>query len=166
MANQTYYATVLNSAPAANKVHYALWNGTAAQVLRIGLIQASGAPAAAVTGMVVPLYAKRITSAPTGGTAVVLSKARTNNTNVPGTIVSVTAPTGGAAEEATSPFAIGTVSAEETASLCESVLYEYSLNGQQAFTLDPGEGLIVRQNAMASTAGAINVLVSVTVAAA
>jgi hypothetical protein len=161
MANQTYYATVLASTPAANRVHLALWNGTTASVLRIGLIQAAGAPTSAVTGLVVPLYVQRITTIPTSGTDITITKARTSNANVPASIVCKTNSTGGS-ELAGSPVGIGTVNADETASLAESVLYRYLLNGEQPLTLDPSQGIVVRQNGLASS-GAINVMLSITV---
>lgn len=161
MADNTYFVAALNSTAGADKRHLTIWNGTAAQNLRILLVQASGAPTAAVTGQVIPLYATRITTQPTGGTSLTPSKADAGNPNVPGTIECKTGATGGAAEES-SPFGVGTVSGEETASLCESVLYQYALNGGQPVTLAPGTGMVVKQNALAS-AGAINVVVQVSV---
>lgn len=161
MADNTYFVSVLASVAGASKRHLTIWNGTAAQDLRILAVQASGAPTAAVTGQIIPLYVTRITTQPTGGSAITPSKAVAGNPNVPGTIECLTGATGGAAEEA-SPFGVGSVSGEETASLGESVLYKMELNGAQPVTLGPGSGLVVKQGALAS-AGAINVVVQASV---
>lgn len=161
MADNTYFVGVKESAVAAGKRHLTIWNGTAAQELRILLVQATGAPTAAVSGLVVPLYCARVTTQPTGGSALTPSKAVASNPNVPATVECLTGASGGAAEEA-SPFGVGTVSGEETASLGESVLYQMTLNGAQPVTLAPGTGLVVRQGTLAS-AGAISVVVQVSV---
>lgn len=161
MADNTYFVGVKESAVAANKRHLTIWNGTAAQDLRVLWVQASGSPTGAVTGLVVPLYVCRITTQPTGGTTLTPAKAVASNPSVPGTIQCLTGATGGAAEEA-SPFGVGTVSGEETASLCESVLYQMMLNGSQPVTLAPGTGLVVKQGTLAS-AGAISIVVQVSV---
>lgn len=161
MADNTYYVGVKESAAGAGKRHLTIWNGTAAQDLRVLLVQASGAPVATVTGQVIPLYCARITTQPTGGSALTPIKAVESNPNVPGTIQCLTGANGGAAEES-SPFGVGTVSGEESASLAESVLYQMMLNGAQPVTLSPGTGMVVRQGTLAS-AGAINVLVCISV---
>lgn len=161
MADNTYFVSALASAAGANKRHLTIWNGTAAQNLRILLVQAAGAPAAAVTGLVIPLYCARITTIPTGGSLVTPSKAVNANPNVPGTIECRTGATGGATEEA-SAFGVGAVSGEETAAAVESVLYQMVLNGAQPVTLEPGSGMVVKQGALAS-AGNINVVVCVSV---
>ena len=108
-----------------------------------------------------PLYVARITTQPTGGSTLTPSKAVASSPNVPATVECLTGATGGAAEEA-SPFGVGTVSGEETASLSESVLYQMMLNGAEPVTLGPGTGLVVKQGSLAS-AGAISIVVQVSV---
>ena len=161
MADKTYFVGVKESAVAANKRHLTIWNGTAAQELRVLWVQATGAPTAAVAGLVVPLYVARITTQPTGGSTLTPSKAVASSPNVPATVECLTGATGGAAEEA-SPFGVGTVSGEETGSLSESVLYQMMLNGAEPVTLGPGTGLVVKQGSLAS-AGAISIVVQVSV---
>lgn len=158
MAEPTYYAGVLNSAAAANKRHLCIWNGHASVVVRVYNIIASGAPTGTVTGQVIPLYVSRISSQPTGGSAATITKADTDNPNVPASIAVTTGDTGGAAE--VGPIGCGTVSGEETSSASGDVLFDAPIDGSQPFVLRPGEGLVVKQNALAS-AGAINIVAKV-----
>lgn len=161
--DNTYFVSVKQSTAGADKRHLTIWNGTSNQDLRVLLVQAASAPTAAVTGLVIPLEAKRITSQPTGGSALTPSKAVASNPNVPASIECLAGATGGAVEEA-SAFGVGTVSGEETAAAATSVLYQMTLNGAQPVTLGPGSGMLVKQGSLAS-AGAINVVVIVSVRA-
>lgn len=155
MAEPTYYASVVASSVSANKRHLSIWNGHASLVVRVYDIKAAGAPTGASAGQVVPLTVFRISSAPTGGSAATITKADALNANVPGTITATTGDTGGAAE--VGAVGCGVVSGEETASGPGDALFTAPVDGSQPLVLRPGEGLVVKQGALAS-AGAITVV--------
>lgn len=158
MALETHFVSASASAAGANKRHLALFNAAGSgKVIKVFRVQAAGAPAAAVTGLTIALYCTRITSAPTGGTGATISKTDTINAPLPAQITATLAATGGAAEEA-SFIGCGVVSGEETASANETLLYAAAVNGAQPLTLREGEGVVVKQQALAS-AGAINVVI-------
>ncbi len=158
MAEPTYYASVVASVTGANKRHLTLWNGHASIVVRVYDIHAATASTAAVTGLVIPLTVFRISAAPTGGSAAVLTKADTQNPNVPATITITTNDTGGATE--VGPIGCGVVSGEETAAMVSDILFSSPLDGSQPLVLRPGEGFVVRQGALAS-AGALTIVAKV-----
>jgi len=158
MAEPTYYASVTASTAGANKRHLTLWNGHASVVVRVYRIIAAGAPTAAVTGLVIPLTVSRISSAPTGGSAGTLVKSDSDNPNVPASITVTTGDTGGAVE--VGPVGCGVVSGEETSAAGGGVLFDAPIDGSQPLVLRPGEGLVVRQGALAS-AGAVTIVAKV-----
>lgn len=160
-SDATYYVSVRESAAGANKRHLTIWNGHASLVLRVYQVRAAGAPTAAVTGLVVPLYVARITSAPTGGSAATIEKADSANANVPGTITAITGATGGATEGGT--VGVGTVSGEETSSAMGDDLFTSPIDGSQPLLLRPSEGIVIRQGTLAS-AGNISIVARVGVA--
>jgi len=155
MAEPTYYASVVASAAGANKRHLAVWNGHATVVVRVYNIRAATATTAAVTGLVIPLTVLRISSAPTGGSAATITTSDTQNPTVPVTITAIAGATGGATE--VGPVGCGVVSGEETSSAVSDVLFDSPIDGSQPLVLRPGEGLVVKQGALAS-AGNITVV--------
>jgi hypothetical protein len=162
VAELTYYAGAIASVAGANKRHLCLFNASGSgKKVKVYRVAAAGAPTAAVTGLVIPLYTARITAAPTGGSAGSIAKADTTDANVPAQITTTLAATGGATEEAV-PFGVGVVSGEETSAANEAVLYQSVLNGAKTMTLAEGQGIVVKQGALAS-AGAITIVVCFTV---
>jgi hypothetical protein len=158
MAEPTYYASVVASVVGANKRHLTIWNGHASIVVRVYNIRASGAPTATATGLVVPLTVFRISSAPTGGSNAVVVKADSDNANVPASITVTTGDTGGAAE--VGAIGCGTVSGEETSAAQGDTIFDSPIDGSQPLVLRPGEGVLVKQGALAS-AGAISIVAKV-----
>lgn len=161
MAEPTYYASVIASVAGASKRHLTIWNGHATLVLRVYHIRAAGAPTAAVTGLVIPLYVAKISSAPTGGSAGTIVAADSQNAAVPGTITATVGATGGATEDG--PVGCGVVSGEETSAANGDTLFESPIDGSQPLLLRPSEGVVVRQGALAS-AGAVSIVARVGVA--
>lgn len=158
MADPTYFASIVASVAGANKRHLTIWNGHASVVVRVYDIHAATASTAAVTGLVIPLTVFRISAAPTGGTAAVLTKCDTNNPNVPASITVTTNDTGGATE--VGAVGCGVVSGEETAAMVSDSLFTSPLDGSQPLVLRPNEGITVRQGALAS-AGALTIVAKV-----
>ena len=142
----TYYLSVNASAAGANKRHLTIWNGST-QMVRVYAIHAAGAPTAAVAGLVIPLYAARISTAPTGGSAATSVKAATANPNLPGALTVTTGDTGGATE--VGPVGAAVASGEETASANGEDLLR-DIKGTQPLSLAQNEGVVVRQGALAS----------------
>jgi hypothetical protein len=162
VAERTHYVAVIASAAGASKRHLAIFNGASStETLKILEIRASGAPTVAVTGLVVPLVVYRITAAPTGGSTVTPGEAVTADANLDANVVLMAAATGGATEAAA--VAAGVVSGEETASANSDLLYQAPIDGRKPLTLVAGEGILVKQGALAS-AGAISVVVTMTAA--
>jgi hypothetical protein len=156
MAETTYYASVRESVAGANKRHLAVFNAVGSnKVMRVYRIVAAGTPTAAVAGLKISLAALRLTSAPTGGSALTFAKARTVSANVPSQVTVAAATTGGAVEAIA--FGLGVVSGEETASDNESVIYEAPIDGSEAIELVEGEGFEVRQLTLAA-AGAVSIV--------
>lgn len=161
MAEQTHYVSSLASAAAANKHHLTIWNGAGSgKTIKIYGITATPAPTAAVTGLVIPLHAARITSAPTGGSLLTPNKAATSDPNLPAQIECRMGATVTTVEP--SAFGVGTISGEETSAGVTSTLYNYEIDGTKPIELLEGEGLTVRQGALAS-AGAAHVLATFTI---
>lgn len=159
MALDTHFVSVLASVAGANKRHLALFNAVGSgKIIRIFSIRASGAPTAAVTGLVIPLYSVGISTVPTGGGNATFIKADPASVNLPAQITAHIAATGGAAEEASS-FGCGTTSGEESAQTNETTIYQASFNGSQAFTCPEGRGILIKQGGLAS-AGAVSIVVS------
>ena len=161
----TYYASVRESAAGANKRHLAVFNASGSgKVLVVYRIVAIGTPTAGVTGMVIPLAANRITTAPTGGTTMALAKAcpanitggRTATPDPPAQITVHREFTGGGTVEAVG-FGAGVVSGEETASANESKVYEAPLDGSEFIMCPEGWGFEVRQLTLAS-AGSVSIV--------
>lgn len=151
----TYFVSTLASTAGASKRHLAIFNASGSgKILKVYRVIASGAPTAAVTGLVIPLTIGRITTVPTGGTNPTICKADTTNNNVPGQITAHAAATGGATEEA-SVFVTGTISGEESSQGQTALMYESIINGTQPITCREGEGILIKQGALAS-AGALN----------
>jgi hypothetical protein len=158
MAEPTYYTGILASVAGANKHHLTLWNvAGSGKTLKLRKITVAGAPTVAVTGLVIALYAARITTQPTGGTVPVIRKAVAADAALPAGIEVKAAPTGGASPEA-EPFGVAKVSGEETAAPGAQNLYEYTVTGAKPIEVAQGQGITIRQGALAS-AGAINVTV-------
>ena len=161
MAEPSYYTGVLASTAAANKRHLALFNAAGSgRIAKIYTITAAPAPTAAVTGMVIVLHAVRITTVPTGGTNPGVGKNDTvDDPNLPAQITAMANATGGAAETGP-PFGAATVSGEETQSGSSDDVYR--ADGTKPIVLREGEGVLVKQGALAS-AGAVNVTIGFTV---
>lgn len=156
MAEPTWLTGVEASVAGANKKHLTIWNGAGSgKVVKVYLVKAAGAPTAAVTGQVIPLVCKRITSAPTGGTNPGFAAAAAGEQALPAQITVTAAATGGAAE--TGPIlGAGTVSGEETSMGAVVSLIDFEIEGTKPVELAEGQGLVVRQGALAS-AGAVNI---------
>lgn len=152
----TYYASVRESATAADKRHMGVFNaagsGKTLVVYRITAIGSSGTP---VAGLIVPLAALRLTAAPTGGAPTTFAKAKPSNPDVPAEITVGAAVTGGTLEGIA--FGIGVVSGEETSSAQESVIYEAPIDGSQQVECPEGTGFAVVQFALAS-AGTVSMV--------
>jgi hypothetical protein len=152
----TYYASVRESVAGASKRHMAVFNAAGSgKTLVVYRIVAIGAPTAAVSGLVVPLAALRLTSEPTDGTTRAFAKAVPANPNVPAQVTVRDGHTTGAVEAIA--FGVGVVSGEETSSANESVLYEAPIDGSQQITLPEGSGFEVRQGTLAS-AGNVSIV--------
>lgn len=153
----TYYASVRESVAGANKRHLAVFNGAGSgKVMVVYRIVAIGSPTATVTGMVIPLAANRLTTAPSDGTVISLAKAwpanvtngRPATPDPPGQVVARTNISTGTAEAV--GFGGGVVSGEETASANESVVYEAPIDGSEQIACPEGWGFEVRQLTLAS----------------
>jgi hypothetical protein len=160
MADPTCYFSVRESAAAASKRHLVVWNGSAV-TLKVYHIRASGHPAAAVTGLVIPLTVYRIDSAPVGGSAGVIVKADTDDASPPGTITCTTGATSGANE--VGPVAFGVVTGEEAVASMSDDLFTAPIDGSAPLLLRPNQGILVKQNALAS-AGAVSIIARIGVA--
>lgn len=161
MAETTYYTAVLSSVAGANKRHLAVFNAAGSgMTMRLNKLKASGAPVAAVTGLIIALHAVRITAAPTGGTSPGFGKALTVSANPPGQVTVMAAATGGATESGP-PFGCATVSGEEAIAANTDPLYKSDLDGTEPMTFVEGEGFLVKQGALAS-AGAVTVVAELT----
>lgn len=161
MAEQTHYVSSLASVAGANKHHLTIWNGIGSGVIiKVYGITATPAPTAAVTGLVIPLHAVRITSLPTGGSLITPNRAATSDPNLPAQIECRTGATVATVEP--SAFGVGTVSGEETSAGVTSTLYNYEIDGTKPIELQEGQGLTVRQGALAS-AGAVHILATFTI---
>lgn len=159
MAEATYFTGVLASAAGASKRHLALFNAAGSgKRLKVSSIKVAGSPTAAVTGQVVALHGVRITSAPTGGSGGTIVKADPADASVPAQVTVTLAATGGAAEEG-APFGVASVSGEETASANGDELYRSYLDGTKTLICDEGQGILVKQGALAA-AGAVSIVVS------
>ena len=157
MAEESYYTSALASVAAANKRHLAIFNASGSgKVLKVYRIRVSGAPTAAVTGLVIPLIAVRITTAPTGGSAGTINKADTAEAAPPAQVTVMTAATGGATEEANA-FGIATVTGEEAQGASAATLYDAVIDGLKPLVCAEGQGILVKQGALAS-AGAVNIV--------
>lgn len=162
MAESSWYVGAVASVAGANKHHLTLWNGAGSgKIIKVRQIIASGAPTAAVTGQIIALQAIRISTAPTGGTVTPSLACAGNEAALPAQIEARRAPTNSPTEE-TSPFGIGTVSGEETGAPFRASIYEYSIDGSKPVELAAGQGLTVKQGALAS-AGATSILIMFTV---
>jgi hypothetical protein len=165
MAEPTYFAGVVSSAAAANKYHLTLWNGTGSgKTVKIYRIKASGAPTAAVTGLVVPLGCFTLfVAAPTAGAVVTPERADLADPSFPITgVESRTGPTVVPANQGTVPFGVGEVSGEEAIGATTADLYEAPLDGTKPFVLPEGRGACIKQGALAS-AGAVSIVTIFTV---
>ena len=151
----TYYSSVRESAAAANKRHFGVFNDVGSGVtLVVYRIVAIGSPAAAVAGQVIPLAAIRLTARPTSGTLLGWAKAKPASPDPPAEIMVATGLGGGTVEPVA--FGLGVVSGEETASANESVIYEAPIDGSEQIELPEGTGFEVRQLSLAS-AGAVSI---------
>ena len=158
MAEASYYTSVLASVAGASKRHLALFNASGSgKTMKIYRIRAAGAPTAAVTGLVIALNAVRITTAPTGGGAGTIDKGVTSDAAPPAQVTVMTAATGGATEEANA-FGVGTVTGEETQGASAVIIYDAVIDGLKPLTCAEGQGVLVKQGALAS-AGAVNILI-------
>lgn len=169
MAEKTFFVSTPANAPSAagaNKHHLTLWNGSSASRIKVYKVTAIGAPTAAVTGMVIPLIAERITTAaPVGGTALVPKPAGSSSGTMdvlPSGIVSATGPTVVLANEEAVAFGLGTVSGEETAAGFVAVLYEHLSDWTKPVEIPIGQGITIKQGALAS-AGAVHTRILFTV---
>jgi hypothetical protein len=153
----TYYASVRESVAGANKRHLGVFNAAGSgKVMVVYRIVAIGSPTAAVTGLVIPLAAIRLTSAPSDGTPTTLAKAwpaditggRAATPNPPAQVTAFMAHTTGTVEAV--GFGGGVVSGEETASANESVVYEAPIDGSEQIACPEGWGFEVRQLTLAS----------------
>lgn len=161
MAEATYHVSVRESAAGASKRHLALFNASGSgKTLKVYRVQAAPSPTAAVTGQQLSLSVVRITAAPTGGSSATINKALSSSTNAPAQVTATAAATGGATEEA-SAFGLATVSGEETASAVAQDLYSFQIDGTQPVTCAEGEGILVKQGALAG-AGAVSVAITFT----
>jgi hypothetical protein len=140
-----------------------LFNATGSgRVIKVYRVMVSGAPVAAVTGLVVALHGVRITTAPTGGTSAgAHGKSDNTDPDAPAQITAMVGATGGAAESGP-PFGVGTVSGEETQGASFVPLYKADIDGTKPLTCREGEGILVKQGALAS-AGAVHVVIGFSV---
>jgi len=156
VADDTYYASVRQSAVAADKRHLAIFNGVGSgKILRVYRITAFSSPVATVSGLIVPLGVIKTTSPPTDGGILAVAKAKATNPDVPAELLVRSAPTTGTVEPIA--FGGGTVSAEETQASTE-VLYEAPIDGSQAVECLEGAGFEVRQLTLPSSVGAISII--------
>ena len=160
MAEATYFVGTTSSATVPNKHHLVLMNSAGSgRLMRIYRITASGAPTAAVTGLVVSLAAFRTSTQPTGGTLVTFYAAATGQgVVVAATGIGMLAPTNSLTLEQ-APFGVGVVSGEETASANETQIYTFALTGMRPVELAPGSGVTIRQGVLAAASGAVNLVV-------
>lgn len=155
MAELTYFASVRESAPAANKRHIGVFNGTGSgMTMVVYRIVAAGTPTATVTGQKITLAAIRLLSQPTG-TASTFAKAVPSNPDVPTQVIVGTNLSNGTVEPIA--FGLGVVQGEETAADNESVLYEAPIDGSQQLECPEGTGFEVRQLTLAG-AGAVSIV--------
>jgi hypothetical protein len=155
MAVDTYYASVRDSAVAANKRHLSVFNAVGSgKTLVVYRIIAAGTPTTTVTGGAVAIAALRITTVPSDGTTMAFAAANPANPNVPAQVTARFGATTGTVEAIA--FGLAAVNTEETSSSSESV-YEAPLDGSQQVTLPEGSGFEVRQGALAS-AGAVSIV--------
>lgn len=163
----TYYVGFRESAAGANKRHGAVFNATGSgKVLVVYRIVAIPSPTAAVTGLIVPLVAIRLTGAPAGGTGVAFAKAcpaditggRIATPDLPAQVTAMIGHTSGTIEGGASAvaFGAGAVSGEETASTNESIIYEAPIDGSEQVMCPEGWGFEIRQLTLAS-AGAVTI---------
>lgn len=155
MAVDTYYASVRESAVAANKRHLSVFNAAGSgKTLVVYRIIAAGTPTAAVAGGTVAIAALRLTAIPTDGTTMAFAQANPGSPAVPAAVTARTGATTGTVEAIA--FGLAAVTTEETASSSESV-YEAPLDGSQQIALPEGSGFEVRQLTLAS-AGAVSIV--------
>ena len=161
MADKTFFvSTATPSVAGANKAHLTLWNNATGKIIKVYKITACGSPTVAVTGLVIPLIAQRILNvAPTGGTALTPKPAGTTAgvwDALPSGITAATGSTVLSANEEGVAFGIGEVSGEEAIAPYKCVLYEYLSDWTKPVELAVGQGMMVKQGALAS-AGAVSI---------
>lgn len=155
MAAATYYASVRESAVAANKRHLSIFNDVGSgKTLVVYRIIAAGTPVAAVSGGTVAIAALRITTPPADGQVMAFAKADPSNPNVPAQVSARAAATTGTVEAIA--FGLAAITTEEASSSVESV-YEAPIDGSQQVTFPEGTGFEVRQLTLAST-GAVSIV--------
>lgn len=160
-AEPSYFTGVLASAAGANKRHLSLFNAAGSnRIVKVYSVAAAPAPTAAVTGLVVVLHALRITTVHTGGTNPGFGMNDNTEAALPAQITVMAGATGGAAESGP-PFGVGTVSGEETQSGSSTDLYRSCSDGTKPIILREGEGMLVKQGALAS-AGNVHITIGFT----
>lgn len=152
----TYFASVRESALAANKRHMSVFNAAGSGVTPvIYKIRAAGTPTGTVAGQTAALAALRLTAAPTGGTVTSFAKAKPGGPDLPPEVTVREAHTAGTVEAIA--FGLGAVSGEETASAQGDTLYEAPIDGSEIIEIPEGFGFEVRQLSLAS-AGAVSIV--------
>lgn len=150
-----YAAAVAGSSVAANKVHLALWNGSGSRrTIRIRNITVSTETTAAVTGFQMGIRVNRITSAPSGGTAVTIAKLDSSNPDLP---AQITASTGPSVTLGPLLMAAG-INPEETGGPGYTAPLYVCREDEQCITLREGEGIAVSQYGTAGV-GLVDVFV-------
>lgn len=147
MAFDTYNVACRENVPAASLRHFAVWNGSTTHMVVVTLIRAVEASTAAAAGVKIAFGATRMTSIPTGGTALGWSMADTLQQAMPASIIAVKLHTAGTV----SPdfFGACALNPEETVSAADGIIYSAPLDMSRPMTLRQNEGFEVRQGLLA-----------------
>jgi hypothetical protein len=158
MAFDTYNVACRENVPGASKRHLAVWNGSSTHMVVVTLIRAVEASTAAAVGLKIAFGATRLTSIPTGGSALGWSKADTQQANMPVEIIALKENTAGSV----SPdfFGACSLNPEETVAAADGIIYSAPLDMSRPLTLRQNEGFEVRQGALAG-AGAVSFVATV-----
>ena len=147
MAFDTYNVACRENVPGASKRHFAIWNGSSTQMVVITSIKAVEASTAAAVGLKIAFGVTRMTSIPTGGSALGWAKADTDQVNMPAEIIAVKEHTAGSVSA--DFFGAAAVNTEETSAASNGFLYQSPLDMSRPMTLRQDEGIEVRQGALA-----------------
>jgi hypothetical protein len=160
MVEPTLIAAVINSTVAADKNHLSLFNSGGALPLEVWRVEVLSHLAATVAGTGASFYLHRTTALGTGGSAATIRRSETRGATVPTSVqaqANVTLSPAASTELAGLP--VSTEEAGNAITSGKNELFQANpLAGVQPIVLWTGEGIVVRQAALAS-AGAVSIFI-------